>query len=171
MENGNCRRIWQCWQCIAGAVGGFYTIKERGPGAEWRRARKPQNSSSFWPSVGLAEKAVGVKTLNSAFREGFRSVRGRSHVCLLQSGGEGRACAARRGRSARFEPHRGRQDFGAHHRLGVRARLVLPQVFVAGPGDRSGIAHRDRLHSHPAAGKLERGGIPLLVDLPAVGLK
>jgi GMC oxidoreductase len=36
-----------------------------------------------------------------------------------------------RGRSARFEPQRGRQDFGAHHLLRMGAR----QVSAAGPGD------------------------------------
>jgi hypothetical protein len=60
--------------------------------------------------------------------------------------------------SARFEPQRGRQDVGAHHRLSIGARLVLPQVFLAGPGDRSGVAHRDRPHCQLAAGKLKRSG-------------
>jgi hypothetical protein len=64
----------------------FFTLsKKRGSGAEWRRARKPQNSSSFWPSVALAEKAVGVKKPSirrserdsAAFADGFDAVFGR----------------------------------------------------------------------------------------------
>ena len=59
MENGNCRRVWQCWQCIAGAVGGFYTIKERGPGRRVATSPKAAEFLIFWPSVAFAEKAVG----------------------------------------------------------------------------------------------------------------
>ena len=48
--------------------------------------------------------------------------------------------------SARFQPQCGRQDLGAHHRLRVGARLVLSQIFAAGPCDRIGVARRERLN-------------------------
>ena len=40
----------------------------------------------------------------------------------------------------------------------MRARLVLPHEFTADPGDRRGVARRDRLHRQPAPGKLQGGG-------------
>jgi hypothetical protein len=54
----------------------FLHYQRKGPGRRVATSPKAAEFLIFWPSVAFAEKAVGVKkTLNSAFREGFRSVR------------------------------------------------------------------------------------------------
>src|SRR5262249_20406461 len=61
------------------------------------------------------------------------------------------------GWSARFQLQCRRQDLGANYRLRVGARLVLSQIFAAGPRDRVGVACRKRANLQPAAAKLQRG--------------
>src|SRR5258708_3821082 len=64
------------------------------------------------------------------------------------------------GRSARLQPQRRRQGVGAHHRLGVGACLVFPQILAARLADRGLVVGRDRLHRDPPAGKIKLGRAP-----------
>src|SRR6516164_11429681 len=70
----------------------------------------------------------------------------------------GRADGVDPGRSARFEPQRGREDFRAHHLPCMRARLVFPQELGARPSDRGVVARWGRLYLEPAPGELQCGG-------------
>ena len=135
----------------------FFTLsKKRGPGAEWRRARKPQNSSSFWPSVALAEKAVGVKKPSirrserdsAAFADGFDAVFGRYFACgdppdctTRTSGSRQSGTLAARSQSCQSarrpvgRSRRGREDLGPfdavdHEWLSRFVELAPGDIFV-----------------------------------------